>query len=276
MSSHGTGRKRWQGLWPYLQLMKSSIQSRMEYRGTFIAFLLTIAGFYLAQIAVIGLMLGHFGSIGGWTPGEMAFLYSLLILSTGFVSSIFSGMLDFSDMIRDGTYDRLLLRPLSTLGQVLAMRFDLTGLLHLFLGLVAIVLSTSLLNIEWTFLRIAFMILSLAGGVLILGGIRIIVAAICFFTVRNESLQHLIVFSTREFLMYPISIYVRPVQFFLTFLLPIAFVNFYPAHVILDRNSSMLISPVLAYLAFPAGLFVFTLALYFWKLGERHYSSTGS
>ncbi len=261
---------------PYLQLVKSSIQSRMEYRGTFFAFLLTIAGFYLAQIAVIGLMLGRFGTIAGWSPGEMAFLYSLLILSTGCVSALFSGVLDFSEFIREGTFDRLLLRPLSTLGQVLTMKFDLTGLMHLALGIAALILATALLDIEWTFVRGLFLALSVAGGVLILGGVRIIVASICFFSVRNESLQHLIVFSTREFLMYPVSIYIRPVQVFLTFLFPIAFVNFYPAHVLLNRDASTLISPVLAYLAFPVGLLVFAVSLLAWKVGQRYYASTGS
>ena len=267
---------RWQRFGIYMQLIKSSVQSRMEYRGTFIAFLITIAGFYLAQVAVIVVILGKFGTIGGWAPGEMAFLYALLILANGFVSAIFSGMVDFSDLVRQGTFDRLLLRPLSALGQTLTMQFDLTGLLHLVLGLVALILATTLLKIEWTFLKFSFLALSVAGGVLILGGVRIIVASICFYTVRNESLQHLIVFSTREFLMYPVSIYVRPVQLFLTFLFPIAFVNFYPAHVLLNRDSAGLISPLLAYLAFPVGLVVFFLSLWFWKVGERHYSSTGS
>ena len=276
MSAGVTQIGPWQRLSPYIQLMKSSIQSRMEYRGTFFAFLLTIAGFYLAQIAVIGLMLGRFGTIGGWSPGEMAFLYSLLILSTGCVSAIFSGLLDFSEFIREGTFDRLLLRPLSTLGQVLAMRFDMTGFMHLFLGIAALAFATVLLDIEWTAVRVAFLILSVLGGVLILGGVRIIVASICFFTVRNESLQHLIVFSTREFLMYPVSIYIRPVQIFLTFLFPIAFVNFYPAHVLLNRDTNTLIAPALAYLAFPVGLLVFIASLYFWRVGQRHYSSTGS
>lgn len=268
------GKLAW--LLPYLQLMQSSIQSRMEYRGTFIALLFTIGGFYLAQISVIGLMVYRFKSIAGWSPGELAFLYALLILSMGFVSAIFSGALDFSDLVRDGTFDRLLLRPLSTLGQVLAMRFDLMGLVHLLLGVAALVVATNLLEIRWTLTRGLFLFLSVSGGVLILGGIRIMVAASCFFTIRNEGLQHLVVFSAREFLMYPVSMYTRSVQVFLTFLFPIAFVNFYPAHVLLDRGSSTLFHPVLAYLAFPVGLVVFFLSLVFWRTGSHHYSSTGS
>lgn len=261
---------------PYLQLMQSSVQSRMEYRGTFVALLLTIGGFYLAQISVIGLMVYRFQTIAGWSAGELAFLYALLILSMGFVSAIFSGVLDFSDLVREGTFDRLLLRPLSTLGQVLAMRFDLMGLVHLLLGVAALTVATNLLDIRWTGTRIFFLVLSVFGGVLILGGIRIMVAASCFFTIRNEGLQHLVVFSAREFLMYPVSIYARSVQVFLTFLFPIAFVNFYPAHVLLDRGSSTLFHPALAYLAFPVGLLVFFVSLLFWRLGARHYSSTGS
>jgi ABC-2 type transport system permease protein len=261
---------------PYVRLIVSSIQSKMEYRGTFLVFLLTILGFYLSQVAVIALMLYKFKTIKGWNSGELALLYTLLIFSMGVVSTIFSGMIDFSDFIRKGDYDRVLLRPLSTIGQILSMNFDLTGLAHLSLGFVALVITNHLIHLNWNFANIFYFIITIVGGSLILGSIRIIVASVCFYAISNESLQHLIVFSSREFLMYPLNIYTRAVQIFLTFIFPIAFVNYYPSYYFLSKDPSMIFHPYLIYGTLPMGLFLFVVALFLWRLGERYYGSTGS
>lgn len=263
-------------LYPYFQLVFASIQSKMEYKGTFLSFILTILGFYLSQIAVIALMIYKFRTIHNWGRGELAFLYTLLIFSSGIVSSVFSGMIDFGEFIRKGDYDRVRLRPLSTLGQILASQFDLAGITHLFLGVIALITSQIFLNIDWTFTKVMFFILTILGGSLLLGGIRILTASICFFSITNESLQHLVVFSSREFLLYPVSIYSKSIQIFLTFLFPIAFVNYYPAHLFLDKNSEILFHPFFAYATFPVGFFVFLFSLKIWKLGEAFYTSTGS
>ncbi|GIX42668.1 MAG: membrane protein [Leptospiraceae bacterium] len=261
---------------PYFRLILSSIQSKMEYRGTFIAFLLTILGFYLSQVMVIGIMIYKFKTIKGWTPGELALLYTLLIFSMGCVSTIFSGLIDFSDFIRKGDYDRVLLRPLSTLGQIISMNFDLTGLTHLGLGFIALFVTNQLLEIQWTFLNIFYFIITIIGGTLILGSIRIIIASICFYAISNESLQHLIVFSSREFLLYPLNIYTKSIQIFLTFFFPIAFVNYYPSYYFLSKDLSMIFHPILVYGTLPVGLMLFLISLLIWKMGERFYGSTGS
>jgi ABC-2 type transport system permease protein len=248
----------------------------MEYRGTFIAFLLTILGFYLSQVTVIAIILYKFKTIKGWKPGELALLYTLLIFSMGFVSTIFSGLIDFSDFIRKGDYDRILLRPLSTLGQIICMNFDLTGLTHLGLGFVALFMTNQLIEINWNITNILYFIITIIGGTLILGAIRIIIASVCFYAISNESLQHLIVFSSREFLLYPLNIYTKSIQFFLTFLFPIAFINYYPSYYFLKKDPSMIFHPVLIYSTFPVGIFLFFFALLIWRLGERYYGSTGS
>ena len=76
--------------------------------------------------------------------------------------------------------------------------------------------------------------------------------------------------------MYPVHIYSFPVRVLLTFIFPIAFVNFYPAHFFLERQSETLFHPMLSYLSFPIGLTVLFLSLIFWRFGVNRYSSTGS
>jgi len=260
----------------YGKMILAAIASRMEYRGSFIVFILTLIGFYAAQVAVIGVMIYRFKDIGGWTAGEIALLYALLVLSQGIVAMLFAGLIDFSTYVREGSFDRVLLRPLSPMLQILCLQFDPAGVTHLSLGVIALFIANSMLDLSWSFSFVFYMLVSIIGGALILAAIRIIVAATAFFTVSNQGLQHLFVFSSREFLLYPISIYARPVQYMLTFFMPIAFVNFYPAHLFLARDSSSLIHPSFVYLTLPAGIVMMGLAFLFWRAGNRSYSSTGN
>ena len=248
----------------------------MEYRGSFIMYIFTVLGFYAAQIAVIVLMLHRFKHIGDWSQGEIAFLYCLLVMSQGLVSTVFSGLLNFSEFVREGTFDRVLLRPLSALLQILAMRFEPAGIAHFLMGIAALIAANLLMDLQWSFQSAFFLLLVIVGGALILGAIRIIIAGVAFFTISNAGLQHLVVFSSREFLLYPISIYLKPVQFFLTYLFPLAFINFYPAHFFLNKNDNGLFNPIFVYLTFPVGVGLLLLSLIWWRFAVRHYSSTGN
>ena len=260
----------------YMAILRAAVQSKMEYRGSFVAYIFTLIGFYGAQVSVIALMLNRFKQMGGWQPGEVAFLYSMLLLCNGVVSAVFSGMTEFSELVREGTFDRVMLRPLSELGQILAMKFEPGGVAHLILGFAALAVADNMIDLDWTPLKAIFLVGSILGGVFILAGIRIIIAAVSFFAIKNQGLQHLLVFSAREFLMYPVHIYSFPVRVLLTFIFPIAFVNFYPAHFFLERQSETLFHPMLSYLSFPIGLTVLFLSLIFWRFGVNRYSSTGS
>lgn len=260
----------------YGAILRAAVQSKMEYRGSFVAYIFTLIGFYGAQISVIALMLNRFKQLGGWQPGEVAFLYALLLLCNGVVSAVFSGMTEFSELVREGTFDRVMLRPLSELGQILAMKFEPGGVAHLILGIAALVVADNMIDLDWTPLKVLFMFSSIAGGVFILAGIRIIIASAAFFAIKNQGLQHLLVFSAREFLMYPVHIYSFPVRVLLTFFFPIAFVNFYPAHLFLEKGGQTLFHPALAYMSFPVGIALLTLSFAFWRFGVNRYSSTGS
>ncbi len=259
----------------YVRLATASIKSRMEYRVSFIIFMITLTLFYMAQVLTIGVVITRFKTIGGWSMGEMAFLYSLLILSQGLVASIFSGLIDFSTQVRDGNYDRTLVRPLSPLVQVIMNGFEISGIAHIILGIASFLVANSFLDIRWGFENGLIFILVVLGGSLILAGIRIIIAAIAFWAVNNSSLVHLFVYSSREFLLYPLNIYSGGVRLLLTFLIPLGFINFYPAHYFLGKSTGNLFHPYFIFATFPIGLFIYGVSLIIWRYGQDAYESAG-
>jgi len=73
-----------------------------------------------------------------------------------------------------------------------------------------------------------------------------------------------------------VDIYNRPVRFALTFLFPLAFINFYPAHYFLNKDTATLFHPAFVYLTFPVGLLCMLIAVAFWRKAVKHYNSTGT
>jgi len=260
----------------YLKIAVASIKSRMEYRASFTVFLFTLIMFYSAQALTISVIVYRFKTIGGWSVGEIAFLYSILILSMGIVSSVFSGLIEFYTHIREGTYDRILLRPLSPLGQVVMGGFEISGIVHLVLGFTAFWIANQFQHVEWNLLNISVFSVVILGGAMILASIRIMIASIAFYAVNNSSLVHLFVFSTREFMLYPMNIYSTGLKFILTFVLPLGFINYYPAHYFLNKSSADLFHPWMTFGTFPVGVMMLAISLVMWKIGGRSYESAGA
>jgi ABC-2 type transport system permease protein len=74
---------------------------------------------------------------------------------------------------------------------------------------------------------------------------------------------------------YPVSIYGWAVQLLLTFAIPVAFINYYPAGLLLDRPEYAQVQP-LVYAAPLVGAALFALSLYVWRRGLRLYNGAGS
>ena len=73
-----------------------------------------------------------------------------------------------------------------------------------------------------------------------------------------------------------ISIYPLAVRLFLTFIFPVAFVTYYPALHLLDKDQLLGMSK---YFQFGAPIVAIALLLCcyaLWRIGIRHYHSTGS
>ena len=75
-----------------------------------------------------------------------------------------------------------------------------------------------------------------------------------------------------NFAKYPLSVYSRAIQFVLAWLVPQAFVSYYPAAVLLGKP---LAHPWLGYLAPLAGPVAAACALVVWRRGLRRYQSSG-
>ncbi|MBI4666212.1 MAG: ABC-2 family transporter protein [Nitrospinae bacterium] len=261
----------------YLRLILASIQAKMEYRATFVFLFFALFLFYAGQIGAVLVVMDKFSAINGWNLGDMAFLYGLLSFSQGASMLFFSPLNYFEGMIQQGHFDRYLIRPLSPLLQTLSSGFEISSLAHFLIGFIALYFGSTRGGVDWDATKLFFLLMVIAGAALIHGAVRLAVSAVAFWTIRNRSLVHTIVYSSKEFIVYPISIYRVWIQVFLTVVFPIAFINFYPSHYFLARETSdMLFHPALQYLTPVIGAVAFWLSHMLWKVGIDHYQSVGS
>lgn len=230
--------------------------------------------YYVVQFSIIGFTVMKFHEIQGWNIQEIAFLFSFILVAQGINTLIFGPLVRFDEIIRKGEWDYLLVRPLNPLISLLCMQMDPSAIIHLVLGIIFFVYASLKIGIEFNLWNIFLIIQVWFGGALVMAAIRIVIAAVAFRSVAIESLVHFFVYSAKEFILYPINIYKNPIPFLLTFIFPLAFVNYYPSHLFIQKDGMFFDG--LKYLAFPVGLGMFVFSLWLFRLGAKAYHSTGS
>ncbi|MGH2585809.1 MAG: ABC transporter permease [Dehalococcoidia bacterium] len=265
-----------EGLGLYLWLLGAQVRSQLQYRASFaLQFVGQGLATFVDFIAIL-LLFGRFPTLAGWSLGEVAFLYGLGGIAFA-LSDLFSGGFDrLSFTIQTGQFDRVLTRPVSVFLQTLSMDFQIRRLGRVAQAAVAFVFSLTLVQIEWTPLRLLVMVIALISGVVIFCGIWVIGAAITFWTVQTSEVTNVFTYGGSALVEHPMSIYGRWLQRFFTFVVPLAFVTYLPALYILDRPDPLGLPGVLRFCSPLVAAAFYLLARAIWSFGVRHYQSTGS
>lgn len=226
---------------------------------------------------VIYLTLLTFGEINGWSTYELLLLFSFVYITYGMLIVFFTGFRDFEHIVNSGQFDRLLLRPRGLLFQVIASNVDWFATIgHGGLGVILFIFSTVKLNIEWNLIKIFYCILSIVGGVLIQGAIFLIVATLSFYFIKTGNIKTLFYSNIRRFANYPISIFPKFIQYIMTYVVPFAFVNYFPACFLINKNISKDYGNIYLYMSPIVGIIMYIFAYCFWKYSIKYYKSTGN
>lgn len=260
-----------------LKSLKMSFHARMQYRLD--ALVSTIAVFVResTNIIVIYLALLKFDEINNWNVNEMLFLFSILFLTYAFVVSLFADLRDFSRMIREGRFDRLVVRPRGLLIQLVLNNADLVATAgHGMLGITLFLVSAGKVGVEWNMVTILYYLAAIVGGILLQGGMFIFFSALSFYFVETNSLREIFYWNMRKFAGYPISIYNKVIQGLMIYVIPFAFVNYFPAQFLLRKDDIKNYNEIYIYIAPLVGLVVYVIAYIFWRISIRRYKSTGN
>lgn len=245
---------------------------RMEYRGDFIVSTLTSFAATIFALAFVIVLFQKIPSLAGWTLPEEVFLYGFSLLPYGMFNIVSLNLYDFgNDYIIEGKFDRVMLRPVSTLFQILFEQFRLESMQEIATGIFCIAWASSRLHVHWTISKVSLLVFwGICAGIIYVS-IFLLLTTISFWF-EDRIGVHPPVWNVIAFGRYPLSIYSGAVQFFLCWIIPFGLASFYPSVRLLGHSVTPEYLPFVPVVA--AGFLA--LALFMWKLGTRHYSSTGS
>lgn len=261
----------------FLYYTKITIKSWFQYKVDAVLRSLAVFLREATGIIVIYFTLLKFDNINGWNINEMLFLFSLLFITYGILIIFFTGLRDFGSSVQNGSFDRLILRPRGLLFQVIASNSDwFAAIGHGFLGITLFIISANNVGIVWNVKTIVYYIFAVIGGVLIQGAIFLFLASLNFFLIQTDNLKGLLYWNMRKFAGYPISIFHKVIQVLIIYVVPFAFVNYFPAQFLLRKEDMVNYPATYMYIAPFIGIILYLLAYVFWRYSFRYYKSTGN
>jgi ABC-2 type transport system permease protein len=254
----------------YFTLFRTAVKSVAEYRVDFAVGVLTAISMQLAAFAFYSVVFARAPALGGWSPGQVLFLFGLTAMVLGFAEGTMNGIWWLPYHVVDGQLDRLLTYPVNSLAFVLLSRPELHSFGNFAAGAVSLGFAWSLCPPPSY--ALALLPLWVVSGAIVYTGILVLVASLALRIVGPWATHLFTVHQLLNTSRYPISIYPRWLHVLVLYLLPFGAVIFVPADWLRGHGSlaaALLLPPLAA-----AGVAI--LAKLAWDAALRGYQSTGS
>ncbi|MBI3973616.1 MAG: ABC-2 family transporter protein [Chloroflexi bacterium] len=260
----------------YRRLIGAQIRSQMQYKVSFVLRMLGSFAGNLIDFGAIAVLFNRIPALAGWSLPEVALLYGLSAVAFS-IAELFAAALDnFAEYVESGSFDRVLTRPIGALFQVITEDFALRRLGRLSQGVLVFVVALGLLDVDWTWDKGLIMAVAIGSGAVIFFSIFVLGAAYCFWTIQGREAANIFTYGGDFMSSYPLDIYHGWLRRFVTFVLPLAFISYYPALYVLGRPDPLGLPGWVRLLSPLAALGMALLAWAGWTIGVRHYQSTGS
>lgn len=284
--ARASSRKAADGLLPsalrhlrlYFLLLRAQARSQAVYRVSFALDALGSAFITLSEFAAFALVLPRFGTLSGWTLGEVSLLYGLAELAFVLMDLLFGGFdaPNLSQHVRTGSFNTFLLRPAPLRLQIFGSDFALRRVTRLFLAAGILAYGVTASGAIWTPEAALLLTGSVLGMVAFFGGLFVIGGTLTFWTVESVEAMNVLTYGGRTLISYPMDIYGQFLRKTFTYLLPAAFLSYFPVLHVLGRPLPDGLPSLAAYLSPLVGPLMLAAAFAFWRVGVRHYGGTGT
>jgi ABC-2 type transport system permease protein len=255
----------------------TSIRAQFSYAGmlatmTFGQFTITIIEFF-----GVWALFKRFDHIAGWTLPEVALFYGLVSATFAIGDTITRGFDVFGSVfVRTGAFDRLLLRPRSLTLQLLGYELRLTRVGRMAQGAGVFAWGAAVTHFAFTPAAVGILSFAVVGGVAMFSGLFVMQATLAFWTVESLEAVNIFTYGGEAAAQYPMNVYAGWFRNFLTFVVPVGCVTYLPMLAAMGRPDPLGAPHWILPLAPLAGFAFLAVALFIWRFGVRHYTSTGS
>ncbi len=255
----------------YLRYLGIQLRCQMQHKASFFFTLIGQALTSLTALIGVSFMFQRFNRVAGFTYEQVLICFAAVLLSFSAAECFGRGFDTFARMLGNGQFDRILVRPRNTVFQTLATNTDFTRLGRFLEAVVVLAYAIPRCGVVWSLDKIAVLAAMLVCGTLVFFGLFVIYAALCFFTTQGLEFINIFTDGGREFGRYPMSVYGEGVLRFFTYAVPLALFQYYPLLYLLDR------APHWWYALLPLASLLFLIPCFLlWRVGVRHFRSTGS
>lgn len=260
----------------YFLLAGMWIRVSWSYRTSFVV--LTLGQFFITGLDFVAIvvMFTNVRVLGGFGFAEIAFLYGGSGLCLGVADLVLGNIERLGTKIRLGTFDAMMIRPVPLFAQMCADQFALRRVGRIAQALIVFVWSIALVDVHWTLARILMVPYLVVFGSAIFLALFTLGAAFQFWTNEGSEAANAFTYGGQTLAQYPLTIYPAEAIKALTFIVPIAFVNWYPSLFILGRSDPLGLPSAFRFAAPVAALVLCVIAAAVWRVGVRRYRSTGS
>ena len=116
------------------------------------------------------------------------------------------------------------------------------------------------------------LLLALLGGALMYSGVFVFSSGVAFFTVKALDWIYIFTNASYQVTRCPVDFMPKTLYRVFTFFVPMLLISYYPASAACGWGESVW----KGYLALPAGGLFLLMSLLVWRVGVKHYKSTGS
>ena len=255
----------------YFKYFKVHLKSELEYKSSFIlsflSQLFTLFSYYFTIICLFD----QFSNIKGFKMYDVLLTFGIIQFGFAFCETFFRGIDQFDNLIIDGNFDRLLLRPRNVLFQLFCDKLSLIRIAKVIEALVVLIIAIINIEVNWNIYRILTLISMLFSGIIVFLAIFIATASYCFLTLKGLEVRNVLTDGCKHMAQYPIGIFKKGFITFFTFIVPMGLVNYYPLLFLLGKSNNKFYGfcPLLTILYLIPSIWLF-------YRGLKRYSSSGS
>ncbi|HEX7491859.1 MAG TPA: ABC-2 family transporter protein [Candidatus Limnocylindrales bacterium] len=259
------------GIYLYFRLLGQQMKSILAYEADFVVLIFAAVLTQMAGFIFIWTIFQRIPDINGWTFWQVVTMYALVYITEGVASLFFEGTWWLGYLVWSGDFDKILVKPVSPIIQVITTKVGFNGVGNLVTGFTLMGIAVANVPVHWTPGRALMVAILVVSAATIRVAVNLATASTGFFFRNPWSMVPMFVHQLAELAKYPITIYSAAIQALVVVAVPFAFISFFPTAYIFEVDAfspAGLLTPLVA-------LYCVVLAVWLFRRGLGRYESSG-
>ena len=260
------------GVW----LARARVRGELQYRTSFALVVASQLLVTVGDLVAIVALFSKAGQIGGWTRSQVIVLYGVTTTAFALADLAASGVDLVADWVREGRFDRLLVRPAGALAQLAGHEFQLRRLGRLPQPVVTLIVGLSMAGVHPTPRNLVLLVAAIVGAAVLFVALFVLTSSLAFWSPDSDEVANAFTYGGQHASQYPADLFGNWLRRWLFTLVPTGFVCYAPVMVVVGAPNALGLPVWVSYVGPLAAVPFALVAAAAWRSGTRHHTSTGS